>query len=185
MVRWVRHDDICKLIDELFVEESEPSKPKIEKKKTKSSETKKTIPIANIFFAVATILLLVIAGSAVVYMQTPSDSIDELLAELEAQNSISPLSMDEKFLKWMREVESEIDDYNKHISKGFIENKYDVVGYWAAQLEKWIISQQDVWFDVSDEYKPIQESYQSNLEYTEYRAYCLKKVAQTLSEIKQ
>ena len=103
MVRWVRHDDICKLIDEMFKDESDLSKQKTVERKTKVVESKKRLPISNILFAIAAILLLVMAGSAVVYMETPSEPIDELMAEIESWESVKPLSMDEKFLKWMKD----------------------------------------------------------------------------------
>ena len=134
MVRWVRHDDICKLIDEMFKDESDLSKQKTVERKTKVVESKKRLPISNILF--------VMAGSAVVYMETPSEPIDELMAEIESWESVKPLSMDEKFLKWMKDVESEIDDYNKHISKRFANDNYEVIEYWASQLESWVISQE-------------------------------------------
>ena len=142
MVRRVRHDDICKLIDEMFKDESDLSKQKTVERKTKVVESKKRLPISNILFAIAAILLLVMAGSAVVYMETPSEPIDELMAEIESWESVKPLSMDEKFLKWMKDVESEIDDYNKHISKRFANDNYEVIEYWASQLESWVISQE-------------------------------------------
>ena len=181
----MQHDEICKLIDDMFKEQPKLPKQKAKEIKPEIVESKRKLPISNIFFAIASILIIVMAGSAVVYVETPSDSTDELLKELESQGFEKPLTMDEKFMRWMKDVELEISDYNKHILKGFDEENYEVIEYWASQLESWVISQEDVQYDVSDEYKPIQESYYLYLQYTEYKAYCLKKVAKALQVISQ
>ena len=82
----MQHEDICKLIDDMFKEQPELPKQKAEEIKPEIVESKRKLPISNIFFAVASILLIVMAGSAVVYVDAPSDSTDDLLKELESQS---------------------------------------------------------------------------------------------------
>ena len=58
----MQHKEICKLIDDMFKEEPEPPKQKAEERKPEIVESKRNFPISNVFFAVASILILVMAG---------------------------------------------------------------------------------------------------------------------------